>query len=177
VLFGWFRPIETPFPAEVGWRTNNMKELIIVAGLIGITVVAQEAPNAPAQSATAAANPQIVASGIDAFHKASSVIGTPVRDSKGKVVGKVQDLVIDFDSKKIGYAVLALQENRIVPVPMTALKRAESGDHFVLNMTPALLAAAPGIQNDDWPGVDAFAVGAPAQTETGHGKSSDESGH
>ena len=154
-----------------------MKKLIIVAGLIGMTVVAQDAPKASAPSATATAGQRIAPAGIDAFNKASSVIGMPVKDSSGKVVGKVQDLVVDFASSKMAYAVLALGQNRIVPIPMTALKRAESKDHFVLNMNPALLAAAPGIQNDDWPVVDTFAVGAPAQSETGRGKSSDESGH
>ena len=106
------------------------------------------------------------------MHKASS--GMAVTDSGGKAVGKVQDLVFDLESCKLAYAVLALGENRIVPVPISALKRLQSGDHFVLNLSPSLLAAAPGIQNDDWPAVDAFAVGAPAQSEIGQGKSPDK---
>ena len=151
-----------------------MKKLIVAAGLIGMTVLAQDAPQAPAQSASSITNQRSGAPAIDSFNKASSVIGMAVEQSGGKLVGKVQDLVFDYESSKVAYAVLALGENRIVPVPITALKRAQSGDHFVLNMTPALLAAAPGIQNDDWPSVDAFAVGGPAQSETGGGKSSDQ---
>jgi len=156
-----------------------MKELykIAAAGLIGLRVLAQDT-NVPAAGRGTSTAIQAVATGrINAFNKASSVIGMSVQDLSGKILGKVQDLVFDFESNRLGYAVLALGENRIVAVPITALKRAESRDHFVLNMNPSLLAAAPGIQNDDWPTVDTFAVGSAAQSETGHGKSSDASGH
>lgn len=154
-----------------------MKELskIFAAGLLGWTLLAEnDAPKPVAQSATPSANQPIPNTNIDTFNKASTVIGLPVRDSTGKVLGNVQDLVFDLDSNKLGYAVLALTNDRLVPVPITALKRGQSNDHFVLNMTASLLAAAPGIQNDDWPSVDTFAVGAPPQTETGHAKSSDQ---
>jgi sporulation protein YlmC with PRC-barrel domain len=154
-----------------------MKELfkIAAAGMIGLTLLAQDSADPKAASASSTAIQTTPAAGIDAFHKASSVIGMPIKDSSGKILGKVQDLVFDLESNKLGYAVLALGENRIVPVPITALKRGESRDHFVLNMNPSLLAAASGIQNDDWPAVDTFAVGGPAQSETGRAKSSDKS--
>jgi hypothetical protein len=153
-----------------------MKKLykIAAAGIIGLTLLAQDVQQPRAGGAASTAIEPTPAASIDAFNKASSVIGMPVKDSKGNVLGKVQDLVFDIESNKLGYAVLALAESRIVPVPITALKRGGS-DHFVLNMNPSLLAAAAGIQNDDWPSVDTFAVGAPAQSETGRGKSSDES--
>jgi sporulation protein YlmC with PRC-barrel domain len=154
-----------------------MKELyqIAAAGMIGLTLLAQNVATPPAGSATSTAIQTTPAASIDAFNRASSVIGMSVKDSSGKVLGKVQDLVFDLESSKLGYAVLAVGESRIVPIPITALKRGESQDHFVLNMNPSLLAAASGIQNDDWPNVDTFAVGAPAQSETGRGKSSEES--
>ena len=111
------------------------------------------------------------ATAISNLNKASCVIGMMVQDSNGKTLGKVQDLVIDLENNKLGYAVLSLGNNRMVPVPITALKPAESKDHFVLNMSSALLAAAPGVTNDEWPAVDTFAVGGPAGAETGQGSS------
>ena len=153
-----------------------MKELckIVAAGLIGMTLLAEDAPKPSAPSLISSVKETSPTAGINNFNKASSVIGMSVTDSGGKALGKVQDLVFDLESSKLAYAVLALTENRIVPVPISALKRVQSGDHFVLNMSPSLLVAAPGIQNDDWPAVDAFAVGAPAQSEIGQGKSSDK---
>jgi hypothetical protein len=154
-----------------------MKKLTkaIAAGLLGLTLFAEDhQPNPSAQTAQSTVTEPIPIGTIDTFNKASSVIGLPVKDSSGHVLGKVQDLVFDLESNKLGYAVLDLGDKRMVPVPITALKRGESKDHFVLNMTSALLAAAPGIQNDAWPAVDTFAIGAPAQSETGRGKSSDE---
>ena len=62
----------------------------------------------------------------------------------------------------------------MVPVPMTALKPAEGKDHLVLNMSESVLAAAASVTNDNWPDVDAFAVGAPASAERGQGKSSQD---
>jgi hypothetical protein len=102
----------------------------------------------------------------------------PVEDSAGKPLGTVQDLVFDLDKGELGYAVLSLNNagstNRIVPVPLTALKPVGGNNAaaLVLNMSTSVLAAAPGIGNDKWPEVDAFAVGGPARAETGSGSSS-----
>ncbi len=147
---------------------------IVAAGLIGMTLLAEDAPKATPQSTSPALDEAKSSAAIGHFNRASTVIGMTVQDSTGKALGKVQDLVFDLESGKLGYAVLALSDKRVVPVPVSALKSARSADHFVLNMTPSLLAAAPGIQNDVWPAVDAFAVGSPAQNETGQGKSSDK---
>ena len=132
---------------------------LVGAGLIALTVAAADTGTLPSKEVTV-------------FNKASAVIGMSVKDSGGKELGKVEDLVVDLARQQFGYAVVSLagaEKARIVAVPVSALKPA--GDHFVLNMSAAVLASAASIQNDDWPSPDSFAVGGPAQNETGQGSS------
>ena len=112
---------------------------------------------------------------ITPFNKASSILGMMVKDPAGKDLGKVAELVIDLEAQNVGYAVIALHAGgggaRMVPVPITALK--PNKDSFLLNMSEAVLAAASGVANDDWPSLDSFAVGSAAGSEKGQGSSSD----
>jgi hypothetical protein len=77
---------------------------------------------------------------------------------------------------ELSYAVIALNagegKGRTVAVPTRALKLAEG--HLLLNMSEAVFAAAEGLQEGAWPGTDAFAVGGPAETESGKASSGAE---
>jgi sporulation protein YlmC with PRC-barrel domain len=152
-----------------------MKNILRFAGLglITLAVASQE----PASEHTPAPAQKVQELSVDpntvtAFNKASRVVGMTVKNAAGKDLGKVQELVFDLESQRLGYAVIALSASRIVPVPVTALKPAQ--DHFILNVSEAVLAAASGIAHEDWPGTDAFAVGGPAETETGKASSAPE---
>jgi hypothetical protein len=103
------------------------------------------------------------------LQKASTFIGNSVTFANGKQIGKVEDLVFDANKGQIGYAVIVL-ESRRVAVPITALRPAGECQ-WTLNMSEAVLAAAEGLQEDNWPAVDAFALGGPPKAETGSAKS------
>jgi hypothetical protein len=159
---------------------------IVTAGLVGFTLFAQDdlRPSDTARDSQAGPSTNSVAvagagqsssSRISDFNKASKFLKMQVTDATGKQLGKVQDLVFDLEKGQLGYAVLALNNgstNRIVPVPLTALKPAAGSNQLVLNMSSAVLAAAPGVGNDEWPRVEVFAVGGAAGAEKGTGSSS-----
>jgi len=159
-----------------------MKRLFLTIGLVTLM-------GAPAFSQEASAKVSTTKIGVDkhgaqtpapeklaTFNKASTFVGSTVKSAEGKPIGKVQDIVFDLEQGEVGYAVLALNESvgrmRIVAVPTRALKPADG--HLVLNLSEAVLAAAEGLQEGDWPGMDAFAVGGPAQAESGTASSSSE---
>jgi hypothetical protein len=146
-----------------------MKKLyaILTGGFISLGAFAQnQAQSSPAQPVVPPNKPI-----VSAFNKASCVLGMAVKDSEGKNLGKVQDLVFDLEKNQLSYAIVALAGDRLVPVPIRALRPVEGQDHFVLNISANLLTAAPGVAHDSWPDLDAFAVGAPAGSETGKASS------
>ena len=102
--------------------------------------------------------------------KASSLLGSAVKNSEGKEIGKVQDLVFDLEKGEMGYAVLSLVGDGIernVAVPIRALKGDPAGKFIMLNMSESVLAAAESVTEGNWPASDIFAVGGPAESETG----------
>jgi len=147
-----------------------------LAALLGTPAFSQEAPAKPSTEKIGAEK-EAAKAGVPAkpltLNKATTFLGRTVKSADGKPIGKVQDLVFDLERGKVGYAVLALNETvgrmRVVAVPTRALKAADRD--LVLNMSDAVLAAAEGLQDGDWPGTDAFAVGGPAQAESGKGSS------
>jgi hypothetical protein len=161
-----------------------MKRTISFIGtvLVGAAVFAQDAATLSARqddqtkpvAQTAQSAEKAKQQGISLFNKASTLIGMSVKSSDGKSVGKLQDLVFDLESNRVSYAVVAIEGQRLVPVPITALKPSDSQDSLILNISPSVFAAAPGIANDEWPALDAFAVGGPAGSEKGQGSSASQ---
>lgn len=163
---------------------KNYVITLIAAGVVGLNTFGQDQPEEskteaaqPIESQTAAqpAAAEKVAATQPTLQKASEFIGQAVRNGDGKDIGKVQDLVFDSEKGRIGYALLALngadgKNGRIVPVPLSALKPGENGS-LNLNMSETVLAAAGSVENDELPGIDAFAVGGAAQAESGSGSS------
>jgi hypothetical protein len=196
LLFGHVPPVKIlPSMGLVLLRRGIMKKagIILTVGLIGASVMAQESPKPElspgsgklqtevSQDKTLIMAAPLSAAKVTDFNRASKILKMPVQDSAGKPLGTVKDLVFDLNKGELGYAVISLNTsgstNRIVPVPLTALKPAggTNANALVLNMSTSVLAAAPSVANDEWPEVDAFAVGGPAPAETGSGSSQQSS--
>ena len=159
---------------------NEIVSLAITVLLGAVTVGAQEVGN-PAEAPAQAPSTNSALTGqkaISALNKATSFIGASVMNDKGKQIGKVRDLVFDLERAELGYVVLALgnETSRDVPVPVRSLKISEGGNHLVLNMSESVLAAAESVTEGAWPPADVFAVGGPAEAESGSGTSSQKSG-
>jgi sporulation protein YlmC with PRC-barrel domain len=165
---------------------KRMFLVISVAALAATGVSAQEAdpgsqPKASAQPALAetptAAPAPAAKTQLSPFNKASTFLGSAVQSPNGKPLGKVADVVFDLDRGELAYAVIALEagngNTRQVAVPVRALKPAAA--YLVLNLSEHILAAAEGLQEGNWPGTEVFAVGRPAQAESGTARSTTDS--
>jgi|GEM_PF-1768879 len=89
--------------------------------------------------------------------RSSELIGLQVKDSSGNTIGEIKDVVIDWPSSRIAYAVLVPTgisglENKYLAIPPTALKRsATDSKTLMLNVDKTRLTAAPNFETTTWP--------------------------
>jgi sporulation protein YlmC with PRC-barrel domain len=85
---------------------------------------------------------------------ARELLGTTVTDADGQPLGRIEDVVLSFDDLAIRYAVVQLTpqegEPRLVPLPLRAFTRAESGE-LRASVARARLDAAPTFTRTAWP--------------------------
>lgn len=98
---------------------------------------------------------------------ASTLIGDDVRNPAGKDLGHVEEIMLDVNSGRIAYAVLAFGGflglgNKLFAVPWDALTLDGEEHAFILNVDEETLENAPGFDEDNWPqamdGDDAWLV-------------------
>jgi len=99
------------------------------------------------------------------INKGSSLIGTTVKNQQGETLGKITDLVIDFNSERVSYVVLdsasgVLTAQKLHAVPLRAFQPDAEGKSLVLNAEKAKLDRSAGFSKDNWPAVATPAWGA-----------------
>jgi sporulation protein YlmC with PRC-barrel domain len=77
----------------------------------------------------------------------SSLVGGRIKDAKGNDVGKIKDLLLDPENRRVVYAILSLS-NREIAVPLSAVKMDPQTQTYTLEMTAENLAEAPKIGKD-----------------------------
>jgi sporulation protein YlmC with PRC-barrel domain len=87
---------------------------------------------------------------------ASTLIGDPVRNSKDKDLGKIEDFMIDLDTGCIVYAVLSFGgflgfANKLFAIPWVSLRVDQEEQCFRLDIDQETLEKAPGFDKDHWP--------------------------
>jgi sporulation protein YlmC with PRC-barrel domain len=87
---------------------------------------------------------------------ASSLVGSTVRDSAGREIGEIKELMVDTASRQVTYAVLASGGflgvgQTLFAVPFESLTVSQGKNAIVLNARGEVLPAAPGFQGDRWP--------------------------
>ncbi|MCC6533342.1 MAG: PRC-barrel domain-containing protein [Burkholderiales bacterium] len=87
--------------------------------------------------------------------RASSYLGADVRDTQGKDVGDLSELVVNVNNGTVRYAVVAFDkpwsmDERLVAVPLKAFVVNDQGQLRV-NVSREAIANAPGIDRRDWP--------------------------
>jgi sporulation protein YlmC with PRC-barrel domain len=93
-------------------------------------------------------------SGHTSAIRAKKVIGTNVKDTSGKKIGEVEDLVLDKQSNRILFAVvgfggfLGLAE-KYHPIPWSSLEYEEDEGAYVVSYTKEQLQAAPAGSIDE----------------------------
>jgi sporulation protein YlmC with PRC-barrel domain len=119
-------------------------------------------------------------------NKASKLIGMAVKNKQDEDLGKIKDLVIDFQSGKIGYAVLSSGGTfgvggKMVAVPIQALTLQPGAKALLLDLPKQQLTQAQGFNDQSWPDLNAAEKGQTiglsnsAQGGTGTGSQSQES--
>jgi sporulation protein YlmC with PRC-barrel domain len=88
--------------------------------------------------------------------KGSDVVGMDVHSGADEDLGELEDVMIDLNSGRIGYAVLSFGgvlgvNEKLFAVPWQTLKTDAEADKLVLNVDTDKLANAPGFDENDWP--------------------------
>jgi sporulation protein YlmC with PRC-barrel domain len=103
--------------------------------------------------------------------RASELLGREIRDARGDVMGKIEELVVDDEDGRIAYAVVALEtkagdpgSDRVSLVPWDALRRSEPGTNgaterlerraYLIDLDRERIAGAPGFVRGNWPRID-----------------------
>jgi sporulation protein YlmC with PRC-barrel domain len=84
------------------------------------------------------------------------LIGTKVRNNDGEDLGQIKDIVFDFASGDVTYAVLSFGGllglgDKYFAVPLQVLKVDMSNEECILNEPKARLQQSPGFDKNNWP--------------------------
>ena len=99
------------------------------------------------------------------INKCSALIGSRVENPQGEKLGKIEELVVDFDTGRVSYCVLGvshglLSTTKYLAVPLAAFKPSADGTCLILNADKDKVAQAKGFDRDSWPSVTNPAWGA-----------------
>ena len=104
---------------------------------------------------------------------ASTLKGDSVVNHQGEDLGNIEDLMIDLEGGRIGYAVLSFggflgMGDKLFAIPWDALTVDQQNQRLVLNVDKDLLKQAPGFDKDNWPDMTDPAWGAELYTYYGY---------
>jgi sporulation protein YlmC with PRC-barrel domain len=94
------------------------------------------------------------ASGHTSAIRAKKVIGTNVKDTGGKTIGQIEDVVLDKLSNNIMFAVVGFggflgMAEKYHPIPWSALDYDDSANAYVVSYTKDQLKSAPAGSIDE----------------------------
>jgi sporulation protein YlmC with PRC-barrel domain len=104
---------------------------------------------------------------------ASKIIGDRVRNAAGEDLGKIEDLMVDLERGRIGYAVLSFggflgMGDKLFAIPWSALTRRHEDETFMLNVDKEVLERAPGFDKNNWPDMTASSWGSEIHSYYGY---------
>lgn len=94
-------------------------------------------------------------------NKASELMGMKVVNRQNEDLGKIKDIVVDFESGKVAYVVLSSGTGffgaggSLIAVPVAALTPRDGAEGFIMDADKARLEQAQGFDADNWPAIDA----------------------
>lgn len=88
--------------------------------------------------------------------RATKIIGTDVKNSKGEDLGDIKDLVLDPMNGRLAYVVVSYggvlgMGDKLFAIPWSAVRWTADKDYFLLDMDKETLKNAPGFDEDHWP--------------------------
>ena len=100
-------------------------------------------------------------------NKASGILGMDVRNQSDEHLGHIKDLVIDWKTEQVSYAVISTAPKallgigeKLLAVPLTALTPSGDQKYLILNADKSKVETAQGIDRDQWPSVSKPSWGA-----------------
>jgi sporulation protein YlmC with PRC-barrel domain len=86
----------------------------------------------------------------------SSLARERVMNENGDDLGKIEDIMVDIETGRIAFAVMATggmlgREARLYAVPWEALKLSLHDKKFILNVSKETLENAPSFHRNNWP--------------------------
>lgn len=90
---------------------------------------------------------------------ASTITGDNVRNRDGEKLGHLEEIVIDIDSGRVAYAVLASGGflglgDKYFAVPWNLLTVDTENHEVVMDLAKETLENAPGFDKDNWPDIN-----------------------
>lgn len=87
---------------------------------------------------------------------AATLSNDRVRNSQGEDLGRVEEIMIDIPTGKVGYVVISFggflgMGDKLFAVPWGSLRLDEDQHQFVLDVERSVLENAPGFDKDQWP--------------------------
>jgi sporulation protein YlmC with PRC-barrel domain len=110
------------------------------------------------------------------FNKARSILGMEVRNQSNEHLGHIKDLVVDWKTEGISYAVINTAPKglfgiggKLLAVPLAALTVSPDQKNLILNADKSKVETAMGLDPHNWPSVSNPSWGAEPfwQKETG----------
>jgi sporulation protein YlmC with PRC-barrel domain len=148
------------------WSSNQLfqaEKNVQPEALPASPVTSTPTPGTPPSTtiASSSAQPQKI-------NRASSLIGTTVKNQLGENVGKIRDVVINFSTEHVAYCVLdanpgVLNAEKLHAVPLQAFQPAADGTSLTLNVDKEKLAQSEGFDKNNWPDINNPAWGAEIQ--------------
>ena len=88
--------------------------------------------------------------------RASKIIGTKVKNSKGESLGDIKDLVIDPENGQVVYGVVSFggilgMGDKLFAIPWGALVWNFDKKYYILDLDKETLKKAPGFDKKHWP--------------------------
>ena len=93
---------------------------------------------------------------INNLLSANSLQKTDVRNTEGKDIGHIEEIMINPDDGTVAYAVLSFGGflgvgDKLFAVPWQAFTIDTSKEEFILDVSKEFLHDAPGFDKDNWP--------------------------
>lgn len=87
---------------------------------------------------------------------ASTLAGDKVKNLDGEDLGKIEEIMIDLQSGRIAYAVVAfgggfMHSGKFLAIPWASLAVDQGDKKIILNVPKATLESAEGFDKDHWP--------------------------
>lgn len=101
----------------------------------------------------------VVAAGVGMNQRASQIMGMEVKNLDGKVLGSINDIVLDPATGKVRYLAVSYGGwlglgDKLFAVPNQAFQWRKDDNqktYLVLNLSEERLKSAPGFDQDHWP--------------------------